>query len=419
MNNFITLIDKGKPNYLDTSTFGICLVTSFLSFTGYSTLADTNGSGLTGQFIALVTAMGIAAFFYTFWRTAQSVITGERRITHSIIGLALILCGLPFVVSISSWSNVTAIAGNAAMNTHIERVITKASHGLTVHYKQSTIIQNLLPDIRRELSTYTKLADNEFKHGTITGSPGSGAVVDFLNATANRLKDLEKVVATHIKTVEKKTTNARKLLDKSRTIANQDTSISERLDGVSRQFDKLNLLLSDIDANGLAESVKRTLASLSIGSGDLIQYSKIPQTATRQKDAIASIEKTLTHTASILSSVADDITKLPSPPEITVERISPMQAVLIYADAYVPAWAAGITLDIACLFPLLFLMLAKSGVSDEERARQRVEGMTIGEVLDAQRSLERTRRLHHPDTKIHRDNDAHFGCEKDDDGDAS
>jgi len=417
MNDFMPKLMKRKIKYLKACGSIMFSGSVFLTFNGFALLADANGSGASGYLIAFIMAFASGAFFYAFWQTAMGAIMGQRSMVKQLLLIALTALGLPFIISISSWSNVTAIAGNSAMDMHQVHTLTLAEGNLTQNYKHSSAIKNLIPDIEGEIAAYRKLATEELLHGKVSKHKGPGAIVDALNNTADRLEKLLEAIQAHIRQTEKKVAQAQKLLGKARKEAAKDKPIAERQNVINAHIDQLNLLFSDIDVTGLAESVRRTLNALPTSSQSLTYLSLSPSVAKRQKQALSAIEKSLDATSQTLSEVASQIAALPDIPAINHKRISPMEAVWIYAGSFIPAWIGGLTLDIGMLWPLLMIMVAISGLSDEEKARLRVEGTSLADAFDAELGKERLRGLRQNGDDVKRDNDAFYGRNDNNNGD--
>ena len=409
MGHLVAQIENGKHNVITACAGAMFAASAVLTFFGFITVAEANESGIVGYFIALIISVGACAFFHAFWKMALATLSNERRQLQRTTILIILVCGLPMMICISSWSNVTALVGKPALNMDLQQTLLAAEKTVGEHYKQSQKIRHIIPDIDQQVRHYVFLKDAEMNEGRVSGRRGPGAVHQTLETTLMKLEELRKVVGDHAARSEKKVTQARKAVERARSIATKDVDLDKRLNGVSKELDKLAIVLTDMDSAGLAESVKRTLAGLSGAPTTSASLSDDSVFAKQQKAAISTLATELNRTTSLLSEVADSIAGMEPPPMVSLNRLSPMEAVAKHMTSFIPAWIAGVTLDIGFLFPLLFLMVSKSGLTKEEMELDRVENCTVGDQLRALTGIERTRRLHHKEQRVQGDNNRFFG----------
>ena len=93
------------------------------------------------------------------------------------------------IVAMSSWLNASALAGAAAIQQHLAITVQNYTRDLDTANTNAIAAQSLLPDIQLASSRFAKLADAE-RAGSLTGTAGSGTVVQLLTQMSGQLDSL-------------------------------------------------------------------------------------------------------------------------------------------------------------------------------------------------------------------------------------
>jgi len=99
------------------------------------------------------------------------------------------LLGSLMIVAMSSWLNASALAGAAAIQQHLAITVQNYTRDLDTANSNAIAAQGLLPDIQLASSRFAKLADAE-RAGSLTGTSGSGTVVQLLTQMSGQLDAL-------------------------------------------------------------------------------------------------------------------------------------------------------------------------------------------------------------------------------------
>ena len=99
------------------------------------------------------------------------------------------LLGSLMIVAMSSWLNASALAGAAAIQQHLSITVQNYTRDLDTANSNAIAAQGLLPDIQLPSSRFAKLADAE-RAGSLTGTAGSGTVVQLLTQMSGQLDSL-------------------------------------------------------------------------------------------------------------------------------------------------------------------------------------------------------------------------------------
>src|SRR5690606_11832444 len=100
-----------------------------------------------------------------------------------------------------SWLNAAALAGSAAVEQHL--AVTQEGYTADLDLANSNAIGalSLLPDIQRAGERFARLADDERQSGALTGTSGSGTVVQLLTQMAAQMRELEANIQASRETV--------------------------------------------------------------------------------------------------------------------------------------------------------------------------------------------------------------------------
>src|SRR3984893_17487288 len=126
--------------------------------------------------LKLTTAiLALAAGVYTF--------LGVREL------FSCLLLGSLMIVAMSPWLNASALAGAAAIQQHLAITVQDYTRDLDTANTNAIAAQGLLPDIQWAASRFANLADAE-RAGSLTGTAGSGTVVQLLTQMSGQLDSL-------------------------------------------------------------------------------------------------------------------------------------------------------------------------------------------------------------------------------------
>src|SRR5690606_15399536 len=136
-----------------------------------------DGSASFVFFAAIIYSAAVSVAVYAFWtymmRFVPLVISGVQRLGLFVTMLA----GCAMIVAMSSWLNAAALAGSAALEQHMAVTLQGYAEDLDRAHANALASQSLLPDVERAAARFAALAQDERESGALTGTPGSGSVV--------------------------------------------------------------------------------------------------------------------------------------------------------------------------------------------------------------------------------------------------
>jgi hypothetical protein len=294
----------------------------------------------------------------------------------------------------SSWLNASALAGAAAIQQHLAITVQNYTRDLDTANSNAIAAQGLLPDIQIAASRFSKLADAE-RAGSLTGTSGSGTVVQLLTQMSGQLDALGTEIQASGKRVSSLYEEGGKHLAKMRERISDRGPIATRSDGFAADSLALMGVIANLQQTSVAPSVKRAATSLSSGfiapaaggRGDL---------AERQTSVVGRVESAIAVQAASLSEAADKILAMPRVEPARFQVMSPAEAVLHYAGDFIPSWAGAISIDLMPAVLVLILCVVHAAIRREGAPEISAANMTAGELMAAlqmSRELETARRL--------------------------
>jgi len=255
--------------------------------------------------------------------------------------------------------------------------------------------QGLLPDIQLASSRFSKLADAE-RVGSLTGTAGSGTVVQLLTQMSGQLDGLGQEVQASGKRVSALFEQASKHLAKMRELISDRGPISTRSDAFATESLALSGVIANLQQTSVAPAVKRAAASLSSSFIAPAAGGRTADLADRQTAVVGKVESSIAAQAASLSEAADKILALPRVEPARFQTMSPAEAVLRYAGDFIPSWAGAISIDLMPAVLVLILCVVHAAIRREGLPAFSASAMTAGELVAAlqiAREVEEARRV--------------------------
>ena len=353
-----------------------------------------NGSPTTVFFAAVIYSVAVSVGIYAFWVFLMQFMPHVTGRGGRGLMFGCMLLGSLMIVAMSSWLNASALAGAAAIQQHLSITVQNYTRDLDTANSNAIAAQGLLPDIQLASSRFAKLADAE-RAGSLTGTSGSGTVVQLLTLMSGQLDSLGQEVQASGKRVSALYEQGGKQLAKMRELISDRGPISARSDAFAAESLALMGVIANLQQTSVAPAVKRAATSLSSGfiapaaggrSGDL---------ADRQTAVVGKVESSIAAQAASLSDAAEKILATPRVEPARFQSISPAEAVLRYAGDFIPSWAGAISIDLMPAVLVLILCVVHAAIRREGLPAVSASNMTAGELVAAlqmAREVEEARR---------------------------
>src|SRR5205807_798643 len=243
-------------------------------------------------------------------------------------------------------------------------------------------------------SRFSKLADAE-RAGSLTGTAGSGTVVQLLTQMSGQLDSLGQEVQASSKRVSALYEQGSKNLAKMRELISDRGPIAARSDAFATESLALMGVIANLQQTSVAPAVKRAATSLSSGFIAPAAAGRTSDLADRQTAVVGKVESSIAAQASSLAGAADKILATPRIEAIKFQTLSPAEAVLRYAGDFIPSWAGAISIDLMPAVLVLILCVVHAAIRREGLPAASASTMTAADLVAAMRiarELEAARR---------------------------
>src|SRR5437879_3330504 len=355
-----------------------------------------NGSPGMVLFAAVIYSVAVSVGIYAFWVFLMHFMPHVIYRSGRGLMFGCLLLGSLMIVAMSSWLNASALAGAAAIQQHLAITVQNYTHDLDTANTNAIAAQGLLPDIQLASSRFAKLADAE-RAGSLTGTAGSGTVVQLLTQMSGQLDSLGQEVQASSKRVSALYEQGSKNLAKMRELISDRGPISARSDAFASESLALMGVIANLQQTSVAPAVKRAVASLSSSFIAPSAGGRTSDLADRQTAVVGKVESSIAAQAVSLSDAADKILAMPKVEPIRFQTLSPAEAVLRYAGDFIPSWAGASSIDLMPAVLVLILSVLTAAIRREGHpafaasnltARDSVAAMQMArEVEQAQRPV--------------------------------
>ncbi len=359
----------------------LALASGVYTYLGVRSLLD--GSSTQVFFAAIVYSTAVSVAIYAFWTYLLKFVPlmqdGARRL--ALFGTMAL--GSLMIIAMSSWLNAAALAGSAATEQHLALQLEGYVEDLDKAHANALSAQSLLPDVMRASERFKRLGDEEQNSGALTGTSGSGSVVQLLSQMGNQLDELATTITSSKATSADLFTEGREHLEKMRTLVSAPGAIQPRADQFGSEAISLAGVIASLQETSIAPSVRRAAEDLSLGFIAPIADGNSQDLASRQNTVIDNVKASVEAQSTALAKAADVILAEPRVASRRFVPLSSAEAVLRYAGDFVPSWAGAISIDLLPAVLVLILSIAHSAIRQERQNLDPAEQITAAEMMRA------------------------------------
>lgn len=255
---------RGHIASLETMTKFVLATLALGSFVytylGVRSLLD--GSALAVTLASVIYAASVSVAIYGFWTYMIRFFPEMREGGARLALIALMALGSAMIVAMASWLNAAALAGSAAIEQHLAITLEDYTNDLDQAHSNALGALSLLPDIQRAGERFGSLAAQEQSTGALTGTSGSGSVVQLLSQMSAQMKALETTIEGSRETVETNFKQGQEHLARMRGLVSAPGAIDMRSDQFAAESVALSGVISQLEQTSIAPSVSRAAADL-------------------------------------------------------------------------------------------------------------------------------------------------------------
>jgi hypothetical protein len=359
----------------------LALASGVYTYLGVRELLD--GTATFVFFAAIIYSAAVSVAIYAFWsfmlRFVPLVVSGIQRLAlFLVMGMGCLM-----IIAMSSWLNAAALAGSAALEQHLAVTMQGYVADLDAAHANALSAQSLLPDVQRAEERFARLADDERGSGALTGTSGSGSVVQLLTQMSAQMRELSTTITGSREEVTAMFEQGSAHLAKMRELVSAPGDIDPRADAFAAEVVQLNAVIAAIQETGVAPSVKRAAQDLSLGFIAPVADGGNAGLVVRQDTVMANVRDSVAAQSAALTTAANEILSEPKVEPRRFQPLSPAEAVIRYWSDFIPSWAGAISIDLLPVVLVLVLMVVHDAMRREAGNLEEAETMTAAEMLRA------------------------------------
>lgn len=359
----------------------LALASGVYTYLGVRGLLD--GSASFVFFAAIVYSAAVSVAIYAFWtfmlRFVPLVVSGFQRIAL----FAVMAIGCAMIIAMSSWLNAAALAGSAALEQHMAVTLEGYAEDLDRAHANALSAQSLLPDVQRASDRFERLALNERESGALTGTQGSGSVVQLLTQMSAQMDELAASITGSRAQVQELFDEGSTRLAAMRELVSTPGDIGPRSDQFSAEAVQLTAVVAALEQTGVAPSVKRAAADLSAGFIAPVADGGSADLVSRQDQVMETVRASVAAQSSALGTAADEILAQAPAEQRRFVPLSNAEAVIRYWSDFIPSWAGAISIDLLPVVLVLVLMVVNDAMRRDAEAMEEAESVTAAEMMRA------------------------------------
>lgn len=359
----------------------LALASGVYTYLGVRGLLDGSASFI--FFAAIIYSAAVSVAIYAFWtymmRFVPLVISGAQRLSL----FATMLVGCAMIVAMSSWLNAAALAGSAALEQHMAVTLQGYAEDLDRAHANALASQSLLPDVERVSARFAALAQDERDSGALTGTQGSGSVVQLLSQMSTQMTQLAGTISGARDEAAMLFTQGSERLASMRELVSTPGQIEPRSDAFQAEAVQLSAIIAALEQTDIAASVKRAATDLSAGFIAPVADGRVGDLALRQVQVMETVRASVDAQSAALVAAADEILATPPVAQRRFVPLSAAEAVLRYWGDFVPSWAGAISIDLLPVVLVLVLMVVNDAMRREAESLKEAETITAAEMLRA------------------------------------
>lgn len=338
--------------------------------------------GLWTTFAALAYSIAVSVGIFVFWSYMLRLLPAVRG-APSRIGLMLTMAlGSLAIIAMSSWLNAAALAGGAAMETHMATTVQQYQTALERAHANAVAGQSLTRDVSRVRQSFQDLSEQE-EGGVLSGFSGRGAVFRVLTQKGTELQALETQLDGIAAPIEDQFAQGNVILSRMRSISVEAGGLQDRTVRFSEDAVALAGLITQLRQLNPAPLVLRAAQDLSDAVVLPELDGRTAQIQAGQSSTINSVLTLVAQRASTLSAAASDVMTLPQPDEALYTPMSAADAVIVYAGNFIPAWAGAISIDLLPAVLVFIIMVVQAAIRGGRGEGRTDDRMTVGELRAA------------------------------------
>ncbi|MEC9343424.1 MAG: hypothetical protein VYD64_06230 [Pseudomonadota bacterium] len=371
----------------------LALASGVYTYLGVRSLLD--GTATQVFFAAVIYSAAVSVGIYAFWSYLMRFVPLIHDASRRMMLVLIMAVGSLMVVAMSSWLNAAALAGSAALEQHLAVTLEGYSGDLDRAHARALASQSLLPDVRRASERFKRLAEDERRNGALTGTSGSGSVVQLLGQMGAQLDELaDSIVQSRERTAELFRQGSKHLAT-MRSLVSAPGAVAPRSDSFAEEAVGLAAVIASLQETSVAPSVRRAAEDLSLGFIAPVADGSNADLVQRQSQVMDTVRASVDAQSKALADASDEILAQPRVESRRFVPLSSAEAVIRYASDFLPSWAGAISIDLLPAVLVFVLAVAHGAMRRPDDVADTAETITAAEMFRAvtlYREMTETRR---------------------------
>ncbi|MEN3794847.1 hypothetical protein [Fulvimarina sp. MAC3] len=384
---------RGQQTRLDSTTkitlAVLALASGVYTYLGVRELLD--GSATAVFLGAIVYSSAVSVAIYAFWSYLMRFMPhvrqpGSRRMLYLAMAIGSLM-----IIAMSSWLNASALAGSAALEQHLSVTTEEYQQKLNEAHENALAAQSLLPDIQLAAQRFDSLASQEARSGSLTGTSGSGTVVQLLRQMSNQLAGLQSEIQASRAQVATIFDEGGARLSAMRQLVSSQGPVAERANAFAEEAVQLSGIITGLQQNSVAPAVKRAAEDLGRSFIAPVADGGDESLRARQSQVVGRVEDAVRAQSGQLVAAAEEILTRPDVEPFRFTPLSAPEAVIRYAVDFLPSWAGAISIDLLPAVLIFILCIVQDVIRREDGEEMETGDMSAADLMRAIRIQKRIR----------------------------
>ncbi len=343
-----------------------------------------NGNATIVFFAAVIYSVAVSIGIYAFWTFLLRFLPHVTDFKSRGLLFGCMALGSAMIIAMSAWLNASALAGAAAIQQHLAVSLEGYTRDLDRAHSNALAAQGLLPDIQMAATRFSRLAESE-RAGALTGTAGSGTVVQLLAQMSTQLGGLSQEVVQAGERVKGLYEQGGKHLAKMRELVSDRGPINARSDAFGAEATALMGVIASLQQTSVAPAVKRAADGLVSGFIAPAAGGRSADLAERQSAVVSKVEGAVAAQANALSQAAERILATPRVEPARFQPLSTAEAVVRYAGDFLPSWAGAISIDLMPAVLVMIFCVVHASIRREGLPEASAGTVSVADMLTALR----------------------------------
>lgn len=372
----------------------LALASGIYTYIGVRSLLE--GPPIEVLLAAIVYSAAVSVAIFAFWTYLMRFLPHVRQASSRRLMYVAMFIGSVMIVAMSAWLNAAALAGSAALEQHMASATDQYQQSLDMAHGNALAAQGLLPDVQIAAKRFLILSGQERQSGALTGTSGSGTVVQLTAQMSTQLDALASEIEASRDRIKTLFESGSSTLEKMRQLTSGTGPIEDRTNEFAAETVTLTGVIADLQRTSIAPAVKRTADALSKSFIAPAAGGRTASLVDRQNQVVGKVEQSIKAQSQALSAAADEILSRPEAKPIRFVPLSRAEAVIQYGTDFLPSWAGAISLDLMPAVLIFIHSIVFEAIRREEGGAREEEGVTAGEIM---RALKIYNNLHAMETR--------------------